>query len=106
MENSNRIILIAENSSGNKIGNLRLDKINGKVAEISIVLDSAWRGKGLGSKLLAMVCDMQNDVLLTARVKKNNPHSANAFRRAGFFDILEYPHKEFGDILLLGRMMR
>lgn len=75
---------------GRLVGMSRLDispGINLKY-EISILVDPAYQGKGIGAQILDMTCmsyaRMNLSKAVVARVHKNNIASQNLFKRAGF----------------------
>jgi RimJ/RimL family protein N-acetyltransferase len=76
----NRRLLIGERD-GRKVGMVRFDL--GEVTEVSISLDPACRGQGLGLALLqAGVAQMTGD--LHAMIREENLASRRIFERAGF----------------------
>jgi len=80
-----RIILIGC-IEGIAVGMCRFD-IAGGTAEVSIGLDPALRGRGLGAPLLALAVARfreQRRLPLFATVKKQNAASARCFERCGF----------------------
>lgn len=101
-----KLIYIAVNEKGQKIGNVRFDTRSKKVLEISVIIAPEQRGKGYGSRIISLACAENLGKLIIARVKKGNAASVKAFKKAGFFDILDWQHREYGDVLLLGKVIR
>lgn len=109
LKNSKRQIYIGENESGEKIGIVRMDKINKFAAECSINISPKMRGKGYGKGLITMACKQvdakRNSILLIARTRKNNIASIKVFKKAGFFTIFDYSDAAWGDVMVLGKVM-
>lgn len=87
LEDANTRILIALDAEDRPIGYARLD-INGNQAEISLSLDRAFRGRGLGKALVETATRFAvkevGIVSVIAYVKQDNETSQSAFERAGF----------------------
>lgn len=105
----NRHIFIGVDENNNKVGMVRLDKINEHVAEFDINLDPAMRGKGHGKRLLEIAYELFAHSLpgnlFIAKIKKCNIASVKTFTRAGFFEICAYLNVKRDDILVLGKIM-
>lgn len=87
LERADRRLLVAE-SEGVAVGVLRFD-LDGMQAEISIYLDPAKIGRGLGTAVLLAGVEWAKRNLsgvraLTARVRPDNPVSLKVFEKAGF----------------------
>src|SRR4051795_5495694 len=70
---------------GEPAGSLRLDKMDDGRVEVSIALDTAVRGRGVGRTALglaAVACPWPGEVL--ARVRADNVPSLRAFAAAGY----------------------
>ncbi len=85
----NTIFLIVGDKAGNDVGYVRFD-LEARRAEISIALEPAARGKGLG---VAAIRSASHSLLsegrastIQARIKTDNEASVRAFRRAGYCD--------------------
>jgi RimJ/RimL family protein N-acetyltransferase len=80
-------LLIAE-ESGRPVGQVRLDRLDRDVAEISIGLAPESRGRGLGREALRLAAAGAARELgarrLVARVKPANAQSLAVFRAAGY----------------------
>ena len=82
-----RRIFIITDDSGREMGYVRFN-VHRQEAEISVSLDKAKRGRGLGSTAIKMASDYMladNGVeMVFAYVKLDNAGSLSAFQRAGF----------------------
>jgi RimJ/RimL family protein N-acetyltransferase len=80
---------------GNPIGQARIDRLHAGVGEISVGLDRAFRGRGLGAALIALASDRGARELglerIVARIKRGNDASIHAFTRAGYLPGSEAP---------------
>ena len=80
-------ILIAVGQGEVEIGYVRLD-VHGDAAEMSLSLDRAYRGRGLGAGTIRAASEFVVNTLgiqrVTARVRPGNAASLGAFRAAGF----------------------
>lgn len=80
------LILIAE-QEGTPLGQVRFETSSGSV-EVSIIVGAAWRGRGLGRRLLAEACASFFQATkareIHAWVRADNPASLKAFLAAGF----------------------
>jgi UDP-2,4-diacetamido-2,4,6-trideoxy-beta-L-altropyranose hydrolase len=83
----NRLLLIVE-ASGLPIGSVRLDRLSdegGAVRhEVSIAIDSARHGRGMGSAALSLVRALMPDAVLDAAIFPENRASRALFEGAGF----------------------
>lgn len=108
LADTGRFIYIAEDENKNKIGMVRLDKINEAAAELSINIAPEQRGKGYGKSLIDQACLAYplaaGAILFVAQVKKYNAASVRTFEKAGFRKIIEYANDRLGEILVLGRI--
>lgn len=80
-------ILVARTPAGDAVGQLRLDVVAPGTAEVSIVVDRRWRGRGLGTAMLRGIPDRvpgRRLRRLVAYVRPENAASAVAFVKAGF----------------------
>ena len=80
-------IFIALDARGREVGYVRFN-VAGENAEVSVALDAAERGKGVGPAAIraaveALLADRAIN-RVTALVKCSNPSSARAFEKAGF----------------------
>lgn len=74
--------LIAEDSTGVRIGQVRFERGDGP-RQVSIVVAPGHRGRGLGRALLASACALVERPV-EALVRADNPASIKAFSAAGF----------------------
>ena len=65
------------------IGQIRVDKIN-DYYEIDYSISNAFRGRGLGNKILELLITQVGNVNLLAKVKKSNQPSIKVFINNGF----------------------
>lgn len=79
-ENCIFYILIFQNEF---LGYIRLDKENEEWI-ITIHLSPKFRGKGMGTKALKKVCDINKNKKIIAFVKEKNQSSYKSFSNAGF----------------------
>lgn len=79
----------------NPIGVIRLEKIDDFSMLINYSIDAKYRGKGYGTKLLALIKKTFSDILLIGKVKTNNISSIIAFQKAGYFIKEEPDYVEF-----------
>ncbi len=70
------------------VGQIRFDRTRGYSYEVSLSLDPAWRGRGLGTRALRGGCDWlwmhTHAVGIKAEVRKRNEASKAVFLSAGF----------------------
>ena len=82
-----RQLLICE-LNGEAVGQVRLDRREGRRYEISIALAAATRGGGLGTRFISLALERLRERLpeaeVEAHVREANGPSLTAFRRAGF----------------------
>lgn len=79
----NRRILIGL-SGGVPCGMARLDRIDETSSELSWVVAPAFRGQGLGSRLVAAALAQAKTPRILAEIKAGNPGSLAVARRCGF----------------------
>jgi UDP-2,4-diacetamido-2,4,6-trideoxy-beta-L-altropyranose hydrolase len=88
LEQSRCRILIAENSEGTLIGQIRFDTRADGDSEIDVSIAKAWRGRGLAVPLIVqairMVLSAGGFTRFHAFVKAENDASVKAFEGAGF----------------------
>jgi len=81
-----RLLIVEE--SGRPVGQVRLDRVDEGVAEISIGLAPESRGRGLGREALRLAVTHAANELgarqLVARVKPSNRPSLGVFQAAGY----------------------
>lgn len=89
LEDSETVIWIAENRAGAKVASLRFDlNTSNDLATISIVVDQAFRGRGVGRILIGsainrLFCETNMQSVL-AMIKPGNIASEKAFQASGF----------------------
>ena len=87
LRDRNVFILIVIGEGEVEIGYVRLD-VHGDAAEMSLSLDRAHRGRGLGPSAIRAATEFAMNTLgihrVTARVRPENAASLGAFRAAGF----------------------
>ncbi len=80
---------IFQNSKDEKIGQIRLQKIDNENYLIGVSIAAEHRGKGYGSRILKMGCNeflTQNpSIILNAYIKEANNSSLSIFEKAGFY---------------------
>ncbi len=85
--NSPKHLFFVASMDNKLIGFLRYDLV-GKSAEVSIAIQSEYRGKGLGNKLLNAGEEwlLKNTEIMTvvAKVKESNPSSIHMFSKSSF----------------------
>jgi RimJ/RimL family protein N-acetyltransferase len=90
LSDENRMLLIVE-SDRTAAGMLRLDgptkTNNERVFEISIVVDPALHGRGIGSAALRLVRKLIPNAVFDATVHEQNASSRALFRAAGFAEL-------------------
>lgn len=103
-----RLLYIAEDGAGQKLGTVRLDRLSEAVLEYDINVAPAARGKGYGTAMIRAAAELYRPearaVLFLARIKKTNPRSRAAFLRAGCQPLFTYCDREQGEIEVLGRI--
>lgn len=98
LKNEAYFMCIGQNSLGDDIGQVRIQKQNDKNKEalISISIDSIHRGKGYAKELLMIATDLflklNHGFLINAYIKEGNLSSKFAFENAGFSlkDLIKY----------------
>ncbi len=88
LANENALLFIAE-ENGEKIGQIRFDfEPENNRAEVNVALISSFRGRGYGTELLRLGCQMAAEERdfreAVAHIKPNNTRSIKAFSLAGF----------------------
>ena len=77
--------------AGDPVGQVRYDRVSRAEAEIDVSIAAEHRGKGLGTRALALTREIAREELDVERVvgivKVSNPASSAAFRKAGFSDM-------------------
>jgi len=89
---------ICQNSAGEVVGQVRIQKLTDKNKEalIGISIDSNHRGKGYAKEVLILTTDLflgsHQGFLVNAYIKEGNLSSKLAFENAGFkfIDMIEY----------------
>lgn len=76
--------MIIDRINSNKVGAVRLDRMNQGDYLVSIFIDPQRYGKGIARKALAALDNIHSDVTLHATVLKNNLASQNLFQKAGY----------------------
>ena len=72
----------------NMVSMVRLDLIKEKrVYEISVIVKSDFRGKGISSKSINNVLTMHSELPIHAEIKKNNSVSQHLFENLGFIKV-------------------
>lgn len=85
-----------ENLENEKVGQVRIQKINGSEAIIGVSVDSLYRGKGYGITMLQLASihflNIHPDITINAYIKKGNLASKITFEKAGFDfkELIEY----------------
>ena len=82
-------------------------------AEVGVVIDRDWRGKGVGREALMLLCDYAEHVLdlhqLYAHVFEDNAPARQLFASCGFREVARlsdwvFSNKEYRDVLLYQRI--
>jgi RimJ/RimL family protein N-acetyltransferase len=76
-------IYLLEDEFDSAIGQIRVDKIN-DYYEIDYSISNAFRGRGLGNKIVELLITQVGKVNLLAKVKKSNQPSIKVFINNGF----------------------
>lgn len=76
------------------IGQIRMDFIHKNCAEISYSLDKEYRGKGIGTYIVALIKDIikdkyKNIKVIQGKVKFSNISSRKVFLKNGYLEIKE-----------------
>jgi RimJ/RimL family protein N-acetyltransferase len=98
LNNESYFMCICQNSVGENIGQVRIQKQKDKNKEalIGISIDSSHRGKGYAKEVLILATDLflksNHGFLINAYIKEGNLSSKLAFENAGFhfIDTIEY----------------
>ncbi len=98
LNNEAYFMCICQNSEGEDIGQVRIQKQNDKNKEalIGVSIDSNHRGKGYAKEILILTTDLflksNHGFLINAYIKEGNLSSKLAFENAGFYftDMIEY----------------
>jgi len=84
----NTTLWIVEDRSQKPVGQIRFDHRDANTGVISVILDQAVRGRGLGKHLITIGCQTFFDTTtaqeVIAQIKPGNVASERAFRGAGF----------------------
>lgn len=92
LEDERSLIWMSDDRHGSPVGQVRFDLgDHGESAQISIIVNQALRGRGLGTKLISAACDKlfassSHSALnqIIAQIMPTNTASEKAFRAAGF----------------------
>jgi len=88
LSDSDCLFLIAEDSTGIPVGQVRFDKVRKNEAVISVSVDRENRGKGYGSTIIQLASQKLFDLteihVIHAYMKQNNEASIRAFMKAGY----------------------
>lgn len=76
-------IYLLEDEFDSAIGQIRVDKIN-DYYEIDYSISNAYRGRGLGNKIVQLLIAQLGNINLLAKVKKSNQPSIKVFQNNGF----------------------
>lgn len=82
------LMLVFQNDEKLNVGQIRIQKENEKEAVIAISISLEHRGKGYAKEMLKIALDYffvtNENILIHAFIKENNPGSKHAFEKAGF----------------------
>lgn len=96
------VVLLVAEAEGDPIGQVRFDGMGGDEVEISVSIDPATRGRGVGTSLivtaLSWLRGRDHGGMVVAEVRPDNAPSLAAFARAGF-----EPAGERGEMLRFQR---
>lgn len=99
LNNESYFMCICQNSVGEDIGQVRIQKQQDNQALIGISIDFKHRGKGLAKEILILATDSflnsNKDYLINAYIKEANIDSKFAFEKAGFKFIDTIIYKNF-----------
>ncbi len=92
LDDTETTIWIAEDQSGQPVGQVRFElTADNQTGVISVILDQAIRGRGLGKHLISQACwaffNSSSAQQIMAQIKPGNIASERAFRHAGFVSI-------------------
>ena len=96
LNNEANFMRICQNSVGEDIGQVRIQKQKNKEALIGISIDSKHRGQGYAKEILILATDFflksNYGFVINAYIKEGNLNSIFAFENAGFqfVDTVEY----------------
>ncbi len=76
-------IYLLEDEFDSAMGQIRVDKIN-DFYEIDYSISKAYRGRGLGNKIVQLLIARLGNINLLAKVKKSNQPSIKVFKNNGF----------------------
>ena len=94
IKNKKSILLVAIKNKKNKIGIIRYD-INEYFSEVSIIIDSSFRGQGLGIKFLKKSENfLKRGTIIISKVKKTNKISLAVFKKNAY-NILSLKNKVY-----------
>ena len=95
---SNTFMAVFENELSEKIGQVRIDKVDDVNAIISMSVAKEHRGKGYATKLISTYSDYflekYKNVCINAYIKKSNMKSKHIFEEAGFKFVKELVYKK------------
>jgi RimJ/RimL family protein N-acetyltransferase len=99
LNNEAYFMCICQNSAGEDIGQVRIQKQKNKEAIIGISIDSNHRGKGYAKEILVLATDLflksNHGFLINAYIKEGNLNSKFAFENAGFQFVNTVVHENF-----------
>jgi RimJ/RimL family protein N-acetyltransferase len=96
INNEAYFMCIFQNSAGEDIGQVRIQKKTNKEALIGISIDLNHRGKGYAKEILVLATDLflkyNHGFIINAYIKEGNLSSKLAFENAGFnfIEMIEY----------------
>ncbi len=96
INNEEYFMCIFQNSAGEDIGQVRIQKKTNKEALIGISIDLNHRGKGYAKEILVLATDLflkyNHGFIINAYIKEGNLSSKLAFENAGFnfIEMIEY----------------
>lgn len=99
LNNEAYFMYIFQNSEGENVGQVRIQKNKNKESLIGISIDSNHRGKGYAKEMLLLATDIflksNHGFLINAYIKEGNLSSKFAFENAGFYFIEMIVYKNF-----------
>lgn len=97
------VYFIVENQYRHPLGQIRFD-LTGQEATVSVSLDPAFRGIGLGARLIVLGCQKFSEIMgglgFRAMIKKCNAVSIRAFQKAGFQIVEDILYHETPTVIL------
>lgn len=88
LEDESCLLLVFQNEEKLNVGQIRIQKENGKEALIGISIAANHRGKGFAKEMLQIASDYflasNSKFLINAFIKETNLSSKHAFEKAGF----------------------